>query len=61
MMTYGCCCGFGLTVDLVMVRECFNYNTSLMDSQLQLSEQLVDAAHMLGNSAQSFYINLFFA
>lgn len=48
---------FFVTVDLPMMREFFNYGI-LIDSQLQLSEQPVDAAHMLGNYAQSFYINL---
>lgn len=44
---------------LVVVHQRFNYSTALIDSQLQLSEQPVDGAHMLWNSAQTFYVNLF--
>lgn len=37
-----------------MMREHINYSKTLTASQLQLSEQLVDAPHTLGNRAQSF-------
>lgn len=41
-----------------MIPEYINYNETLIVSQLQLSEQPVDAPLMLGNRAQSFYVNV---